>query len=945
MKNQKILVILFAMIIFGIIIVSSASNYKSKTDSDVYKSLEKNIKTRVIVKLAEPSLEKGFVIKGVKTDYDIEQEKRQIRERIIGRLDRKNIKHIFEKEIALEVSEKELKSLEGFKEIESIVIDRPIKAFLQDSVPLVNASRTWSVKVSGANITGAGETICIIDTGIDYSHLDLIGKNKTDCNIDCINPASGCVENCSVTDDHGHGTHVAGIAAANGSTKGVAIGVGLVGVKVLNSAGSGSGSDLDAGIDWCIANADTYNISVISMSLGTDCTDTPQYCYNSYCDDVGVEQSTAIRIDNATSRNISVIVATGNDANYTSISSPACIKNATAVGATDKNDNIASSYSNRNNMTDLFAPGSSINSTKRTGGYETRSGTSMATPHAAGAFALVRQFFRMQYSRVPTFLEIQNALNSTGKQINDTSGLGLNFSRINTYAAILSLDIQAPNVTLVSPLNNTSNTTLNQTFSCNATDLQLSNITFYLWNSTDGLVYNESKNISGEANSSTFNVSNLNYISYKWNCLAYDLKNNSAFHSSNYTLSLMYLIVNLTSPSNNLDANQNQSFNCSYTSDSSKALKNATLYIWNSSASLVYNISQTISGLTNATGFSYNFTANGNYSWNCRVFNNNSDSIFADSNYSISYDTVYPVISLPSSSVTATSSTITWNTYENSNFSISYSTNISNLNTNQTNSSFALNHSIALSGLTSSTTYYYNITSCDNAVNCVVNGTYNFTTSEDTPVSSSGSSSGGGGGGGAGSSNTFAAKDSEIKEGYTQQLNKNDKITFNIPAGSSGGGREQHSIIVSEIKGNNATIIITSNPVTITLTIEESRKLNLSSPDYYDLYVKLESIINNKAKITVKNINESIKKYFNPNVSVEKPANNSLNINEAHEEKEEKMPDTNFLLIIIYALGLLVIIIVIIFIRIIIKKNKTLNKKEKNLKQYKEIFNKHIKPR
>ncbi len=933
-------------------------DYSNKTSTEII-GLNDNNTLRVVINIKEPAKEEGFIFKRMKSNEEIEHEKNEIKNEIISQVGQGDVKHIFDNQLAVEITNKEINLLKSNPNIDSIFLDRKIIAFLQDSVSLVNATRTWPLQFLGLNLTGLGETICIIDTGVNFSHPDLIGKNLT-CNIDCVGKA--CVENCSINDDNGHGTHVSGIAGANGLLKGVAIGAKIIGVKVLDSTGSGAGSDLDAGIDWCIANANAYNISVISMSLGTACRysngSETGWCYNYYCDNVATEQSTAVRIDNATSRNISIIVATGNNANFTHISSPACIKNATAIGATDKSDNIATSYSNRNNLTDLFAAGSSINSTMipSPGGtvllscgtgksYCVLSGTSMATPHVAGAFAILRQFFRAQNSRVPTPTEVQDTFNSTGKIIFDSQS-GLNFSRINIYSAVLALDTTPPNVTLIFPINNSVNTTLNQTFSCTASDFQLSNITFYIWNSTNSLIYNETKNISGISNSTVFNVTNLNYGTYTWNCKSFDLKNFSAFANTNFSITINYLNINLSFPQDNLITNQNQSYNCTFTSESAKSLKNTTLFIWNSSNSLIYNETKNISGISNSTQFSFNLTQEGNYTWNCRIFNNNSESAFANSNFSIKYDLTIPILSLLSSSVTSSTASISWNSDEITNSSLLYGTNASNLNLNNAYSNFSLNHSFSLTGLTSSTAYYYNITLCDNAGNCIINGTNNFTTS-DPPSTESTSSSGGGGGAAISSSNSYNVMSEEIISGYTQDLNKNDKIIFSLSQNNiQTSGGIGHTLTINEIKENYVNITIRSFPVTLILFIGESKKLNLSSPNFYDLYIKLENIINKKAKITIKKINESIIKNNMINVSKEIPIERPVNAYEGNNEIEEGTQNleinTQKIVIIIFICIVLILIVILIILFMKYKVNIKISKKQKTIKEYKEVFNRHI---
>jgi len=623
-KEFSIIVLILLISLFLISFVKSQTS-NNKISEEVYDKLEESKTGEVTVILKIKPEEKFF---GLSTQ-NLEETKEDIAKEF-------EVLRGHKDHVTVNIDQKGLAKLEGKKDVETIFYPPKIKAFLDDTPAIINATNVWSTQISSINISGSGETVCVLDTGINFSHPDLTGKNMTPCFIDCLN--RNCGQNCSATDDHGHGTHVAGIIAANNGIKGIAYEANLISVKVLNSNGDGSGNayyDLANAIDWCVENKDTYNISVITMSLGTT------YNFTYYCDSVYPVWRDAI--DNATHYNISVIVASGNSGNHTGISSPACIKNSTSVGATTKAENIWSD-SNRNNLTDLFAPGASINSTSRNGKYETRSGTSMSAPHISGAFLLIKHFFNLQNNRNPTPKEIENSLNNTGLMINDSGYSNLTFPRIDIFSAIISLDETSPEVNLISPVNNHTNTTLNQSFSCNVSDsISLLNITFFLWNSTRDIFYNETKIISGNFNSTTFNTLVSDYGVYEWNCLAYDSNNNLDMGNSNYTLTITNMSVNLLNPANNLMTNQNTTFNCSG-SLSLNEISNVTFYIWNSSQDLVNSSNKDLSGLQNSTSFYYNFTYEGQYEWNCKFTNNISDFAFASANYTVTYDISPPLM-------------------------------------------------------------------------------------------------------------------------------------------------------------------------------------------------------------------------------------------------------------------------------------------------------------
>jgi subtilisin family serine protease len=899
----------FLILIFGIFLVSSEQN-TDKVDGDVYEVLEENEEVPVKIKL-----EKSIFF----------DSKNKVKKNI----DEEDLLSETKNEMFVSVDADELEEIKSERKVERVSFAPQYSISLDDSVPLINASVVWPVNFSSQNITGINETICIIDTGINFSHVDLIGKNKT-CIINCWG-GEACVEDCSLGDNNGHGTHVAGITAANGNIEGVAVGASLIGVKVLDENGDANFStgttDIKNAIDWCVANRVAHNISIISMSLGTTTL------YTNYCD--ATFSSTLTKaVNNATLYNISVVVATGNAGSITQISSPACIRNSTAVGSIG-NDDSTFAY-NRNSITDLMAPGGILSnsavcspgsmnagricSTYNDGAYIAFAGTSMAAPHVAGAFALFRQFFRLQNGRVPTPSEIESEFNSTAKQINDSSGTGLNFSRIDVFSAIQSIDTSNPVVSLISPTNNTVQFTKNVTFQCSANDVQLDNVTLYVWNSTG--VYNNTEiiEVSGVNGNLESNITDMSYGTYTWNCLAYDENNNFSFATENNTLTIGQISTSLVSPSDNSFVNTNQTYNCSAETEPTKLLTNITYYIWNSTDDLVYNVTEGVGGASNSSEFSYNFTYEDEYVWNCLIYNNESENDWA-SNFTITYDLGVPGIeNVSSGSITASSAIVSWDVNESTNSSINYGTTTV-LGTESTNASLATSHSLSLSGLSASTTYYYNVTSCDSAGNCFVNGTNSFTTSA-APAGDTGGS--GGGGGGSVTTMTYIPSLAETTTGYTKSLSKDDKIKVTL----FDGGNVQHTMTLDYIGTNSVNLTIRSDPITLSLGVGQSAKLNLSSAEYYDLYIKLNSITNNKADLVIQTIKEKMSSV--PEITGDV-------VSEDGEKGETEVPDNGRRLkeTFIYALGLVLVVIGVI---VLLRKKSEKKKGEKTKKEYKKKF-------
>ncbi|MCX6530846.1 MAG: S8 family serine peptidase [Actinobacteria bacterium] len=213
------------------------------------------------------------------------------------------------------------------------------------------------------NFSGVGVTAYIIDTGIRADHAQFSGRVSV--GYTAISDGRGSA------DCNGHGTHVAG--TVGGSTTGVAKSVALVPVRVLGCGGSGSVSGVIAGINWMITNHISGEPAVANMSLGS-----------------AFSLSLNTAVENAFADGIVMAVAAGNNNLNACNYSPASAPSAITVGATNAIDERAS-YSNYGSCLDIFAPGSSITSSWFTSSTALagKSGTSMASPHVAGAAALL----------------------------------------------------------------------------------------------------------------------------------------------------------------------------------------------------------------------------------------------------------------------------------------------------------------------------------------------------------------------------------------------------------------------------------------------------------------------------------------------------------------------------------------------------------------------------
>ncbi len=430
------------LLIFFVFFSFVSAQSQTKIDQGVLKILEKNQKVEVTIILGDSNGSKN--------------QNTQLRSEILSNFTEKEFElkwesssgRGFQGNITLEG----LNKLSNNPNVLRVYLPIEGSTTLQQSLPLIGVNPdVWNL-----GYTGKGQTVCVIDSGVNYSNSNLGGCTQSQfLNGTCTKILGGynfVNDTSNPMDDNGHGTHVSGIVAANGSIKGVAPDAKLVVVKVSNSNGIWGETDLVDGIDWCNSHKNTYNISVITMSLGSFVL----YNNKDDCDNSAIGDA----VNNAHNNGIFIDASSGNNGNLTHLTLPACASNVVSVGAiydgnvgvkvfclndpctqtcrddTTQADQITC-FSNRGNLLDLLAPGSVIDSVPSSGSNSCSdgscSGTSQAAPHVAGTAALLLQ-------RDPTLSpdKIQQILNDTGVRIWDPVSQR-NYYRIDALAAIQSL--------------------------------------------------------------------------------------------------------------------------------------------------------------------------------------------------------------------------------------------------------------------------------------------------------------------------------------------------------------------------------------------------------------------------------------------------------------------------------------------------------------------------
>jgi subtilisin len=343
--------------------------------------------------------------------------------------------------MALEVDAGALLQLAALPETTTFQEDVPEAADLVSSIPVIGADDAWL-----AGYTGSDQAVAIIDSGVDkthsffttggtkvvseacYSTNNALFTSSSVCpggisestaagsGIDCVAAASGyptAQQHCK------HGTHVAGIAAGEdgGAGIGVARDADIIAIQVFSLftdptlCGTSGGcalawtSDQIKGMERVYELRNDFDIAAVNMSLGGAIK------YTSPCDVLEAGRKAAI--DNLLSAGIATVIASGNNSWVDGVASPGCISSAVTVGATDDSDNIAW-FSNVDSFLDLLAPGVDIVSAVPGGSTESKNGTSMATPHVTGAWAVIK-------GKAPSasVAEVLAALRDTGTSVDD----------------------------------------------------------------------------------------------------------------------------------------------------------------------------------------------------------------------------------------------------------------------------------------------------------------------------------------------------------------------------------------------------------------------------------------------------------------------------------------------------------------------------------------------
>lgn len=441
--------------------VSLAAIQQDSSLQAVKEKIRKEGSARVVVKLDMPRQYRREAAMSrsaaLRQRADIRAAQRNLRDRLRGTAHKVRREFASVPYMAMDIDAAALARLQsaGPDGVE-VYEDIAVEPLLDGSILQIEADLAHAV-----GFDGAGNVVVIVDTGVDASHSFLSGKVLAEAcfayNEDGVTGAcpngqptqytAGAAVPCPYAPwTCRHGTHVAGIAAGSGaSTTGVAPAADLIAIQVFHPTGFCFGrpdcavafmSDITAALEHVDVLKDQYPIASVNMSIGGG-------SYSGDCDAQFPFMLAAI--DNLVSAGIATVVASGNNSTTAGISAPACISSAISVSAVDENDNVAD-FASVSSSLDLFAPGVSIDSSIPGGSFASFSGTSMAAPHVAGAWAVLSQL-----NPAATVADNLSLLETTGKTVvDDRGGSGVSRPRIRLSGAV-GIENPVPVVSSLSP--------------------------------------------------------------------------------------------------------------------------------------------------------------------------------------------------------------------------------------------------------------------------------------------------------------------------------------------------------------------------------------------------------------------------------------------------------------------------------------------------------------
>jgi subtilisin family serine protease len=407
----------------------------------VYEALQRSERVRVVVSFVPPAAPAGDL-------QALSRRVAEVKRRVLFDVEPEEFRITTEWQtvsaVAGDISLRGLELLLRDPNVDRIDVDVPGHIALAQSVSLIRANELIS-----QGLSGAGVTVAVLDTGIDGGHPDL-SDDIVDEACFCQNAdGSGCcpgggtsaMGSGAARDEQGHGTNVAGIVTSRGSVapRGVAPDAKIVAVRVMDASGVASGTaQVISGLEYVLTSHP--EVRVVNMSLGFESL------FSSVCDSsASFTSAFAQVIGSLKGRGTIVFASSLNSGSSSQIGLPACISSAVAVGAvyddnlgsvsfgctdsTTRADQVAC-FSNSNALVDILAPGAATTAPGIGGGVSTWLGTSQASPHAAGAAALLLQ---AKGGLSPD--QILTAFKATGAVVTDPKN-GMSFPRIDVAAAL-----------------------------------------------------------------------------------------------------------------------------------------------------------------------------------------------------------------------------------------------------------------------------------------------------------------------------------------------------------------------------------------------------------------------------------------------------------------------------------------------------------------------------